>query len=111
MAQNNLTEAEKAAAEKSAAEKAAKDFDMKAYNEVVHLTLESYRRKNNQLTKPEKERLEAAEKVAYKNKGRKPLKTDTYRVQMKTVRLVKGLPTPESVVQMFSEVAQKKLFS
>ena len=79
------------------------DFDKEAYETVVFLTLDAMRRKNGQLQEFEKEKLAKAEKIAFKNPGKKALITETYRVEMKTVRLVKGLPTPPSIINLFSK--------
>jgi len=89
----------------------AEEFNLEAYEKVVFLTLDKLKRKNEKLTDAEEKELEAAEKIAFNNPGKKAMKTETYVVSMRTVRLVKGLPTPDEVIGLFSAEGQKHLFS
>lgn len=86
------------------------EFNMDAYKVVSFLTIDAKRRKKETLSPAEQLKLDEFKPLAYKNKGLKPLKTNTYRVQMQTVYLIEGLPTPQSIVTLFTKEAQKKLF-
>lgn len=87
------------------------EFDIQAYERVAFLTLDAKRRKGGRLSETEEKELKELKPIAYKNKGRTPIVTDTYKVAHKTIRLVEGLPTPESVFLMFSKYGQENLFS
>lgn len=91
-------------------EQADKGFDIEAYETYTRLSFEKKLRRKETLKKEEQEALEKAKKPALANKGKKALVTDTYRVQMRTVRLMEGVPTPPSIVRLFSKKAQEKLF-
>ena len=87
------------------------DFDLESYTTTTTLTLDKARRKGGRLHEKEQEVLDKAKKKAMNNPGRKALKTNMYRVKSQTVLLVEGLPTPNSVVNLFSDYAKEKLFS
>lgn len=110
VANKEAAEAAEAKAKAKAAE-AAESFDMEAYETVTFLTLDKKRRKSEKLSDQEQEKLDAAKKIAFANKGRKATRTETYRVAMGIVRLVEGLPTPESIISKFSEHGQSILFT
>lgn len=97
-------------AEAKAAKEAEGDFDVEAYTTTVNLTFDAMLRKGGKLPEKEAKQLKEAEAKAYKNKGCVAAVTDTYRVGTKTVKLIKGLATPEELFNLFSESGQKALF-
>ena len=109
-----MTEQSKAAEAKNeakATEKKTIVFDNEAYKTYTELYFERLRRKNQALKKHEEEVFEAAKKKALANKGKRALKTNTYRVKMQRVLLVEGCAVPAEVVDLFPKELQKDLFS
>lgn len=86
------------------------NFDRESYDTFVRLTFEKGLRKGGKLKADEVKTLAEVKPKAFKNVGKKPLKTNSYRVNMKSVQLIEGLPTPADVVNEFSKEGQAKLF-
>jgi hypothetical protein len=87
-----------------------KDFNIKAYDRFSFLTLDKLRRTKQVLGKGEQEELDKLKKVVLKQEGKTPLKSNTYKVASKLIRLVEGVPVPNAVYNSFSDYAKEKLF-
>lgn len=86
------------------------DFNREKYDRFVFLTCDKLRRTKQVLHEKEQNELNDLKRIVMKYEGKKPIKTNTYKIGAVIVRLVEGVAVPNDVYNLFSDYAKKELF-